>query len=196
MVSNAVCDELCKCLLEFENSSAVVSFSKHLRYIDFDDYIRKRFCIDPKFKIVYKNNIDEGNMIVVRLFYNVIYAEIIPSFSVEYCPEFIKVCALQSTATAQMIPKLSKVDLFWDVFLFVVPIFLMTCFLISISKAFNSISYKNGEISVSTITHTIQFLLKDLDTKDIWIGFLSWSWTNLFIRRRLNPEIGNEAYAK
>ena len=65
----------------------------------------------------------------------------------------------------------------------------------SLSKGYTSISLDTFTSLAKTRSLLLQ-LYWDLDFREMWIGFISWAWTNLFIRRRLNPEVGRHAYRK
>ena len=84
-----------------------------------------------------------------------------------------------------------------------IPLLLMIAMVFSL-KGLVMTWFASYEQSVTQGTATDRFWsivhkninLSFIDPLEIWAAFITWSWTNLFIRRRLNPEIGSKAFER
>jgi hypothetical protein len=91
-------------------------------------------------------------------------------------------------------------DLLWNLFIGLVPIFLI----VSVAYSLRGMLLPRGGDSSSVVaTSTLDLVYQnwvlfqnEFDLSEVWIGFIAWSSTNLFIRRLLNPEIGVTAFEK
>ena len=52
--------EMFKYSIEYKDQSFQISICKQQRYLEFDDFIRKRLNIGASVQVVYKNNLNEG----------------------------------------------------------------------------------------------------------------------------------------
>ncbi len=127
-------------------------------------------------------------------------AEVIPVFS-DDLEKVLKitvincVAAVNSNSTAAALPIKKKTELshWWVLFTTVlVPTFLMLALAVSFAGV-GSVLRKQPS---SKMLYSVSGIVDIIDPVDMWVAGISWGWTNLFIRRRLNPEIGESAYER
>jgi len=89
------------------------------------------------------------------------------------------------------------VVIIWNIFIGLVPAFL----LLSIAYSLRGLLINRGPVGAEVAMFDILrynwiHFQQECDLTEVWIGFIAWSFTNLFIRRLLNPEIGLSAFEK
>lgn len=154
------------------------------------------------------------------------HIEIIPSFESKTAQVIVVTALLKVPIAGVAEQKLSRSDgtialtkppkeipgiFLWNLFIVMVPTFLILAIAYSLRGmliprepvASSGTSVGSGINSDEETSSFFQLLRvnwalfsHEFDLIEIWIGFLAWSSTNLFIRRLLNPEIGTTAFEK
>lgn len=87
-------------------------------------------------------------------------------------------------------------SMLWKIFIAIIPV----CLLLSCAYALRGMLIHRGP---SYSTNFVDLLRdnwasfeSEFNFTEMWISFVGWSTTNLFIRRLMNPEIGLDAFEK
>lgn len=126
--------------------------------------------------------------------------DILPTQTGSVGAESISESAHNSSENNHDSKQVSLRDTLWSIFVFLVPFYL----LISLAYSMRGLLLERpGGVSAipSTLLDNLasnwDHFASEFDLVDeVWIGFIAWSSTNLFVRRRLNPEIGATAFEK
>lgn len=92
---------------------------------------------------------------------------------------------------------LNTTAVWYNIRIIFVPIFLTIALAFSFGNLFSgTLRINRNDVNLGYMMNAIvgSEWWTVVDPIDVWAGFISWSWTNLYIRRRLNPEIGEKAF--